>query len=139
MNEMKYKYYGANLSIKDKNGLSLNDYYDLLSEIWCPYTCAPRLRDNWSKNNKTLGQCSITAFLMQDLFGGDVYGIKLKDGNYHCFNVVDGNAFDLTSEQFNEKLNYENASIQSRDVHFQKEEKKDRYLYLKNELIKKLK
>ena len=33
--------------------------YDILSEIWCEYTCAPRLRNGWSEQNKTLGQCSI--------------------------------------------------------------------------------
>lgn len=25
--------------------------YDLLSEIWCADTCAPRMRDGWSKEN----------------------------------------------------------------------------------------
>ena len=55
--------------------------YDLLSEIWCADTCAPRMRDGWSKENMTLGQCSITAFLAQDIFGGEVYGIRRSGGN----------------------------------------------------------
>jgi len=58
--------------------------YDLLSEIWCADTCAPRMRMNWTKENQTLGQCSITAFLAQDIFGGKVYGILREGGNYHC-------------------------------------------------------
>ena len=37
------------------------DLYDALSEIWCSETCAPRMRDGWTKENKTLGQCSITS------------------------------------------------------------------------------
>ena len=32
--------------------------YDLLSEIWCADTCAPRMRDGWTKENMTLGQRS---------------------------------------------------------------------------------
>ena len=48
------------------------DLYDALSEIWCSETCAPRMRDGWTKENKTLGQCSITAFLAQDIFGGNI-------------------------------------------------------------------
>lgn len=113
--------------------------YDILSEIWSKETCAPRMRDEWTPENKTLGQCSITAFLIQDIFGGDVYGVKLEDGNFHCYNVIDGKIFDLTSEQFgDEKLNYENNPEQSRDEHFSKEEKHERYLYLKRELDKKL-
>ncbi len=111
--------------------------YDLLSELWCADTCAPRMRNEWSRENKTLGQCSITAFLVQDIFGGKVYGILRPDGNYHCYNVVDGHCFDLTSEQFGEEakeLVYENNPEQFREVHFAKEEKKQRYERLKKAL-----
>ncbi len=109
--------------------------YELLSEIWCEETCAPRLRDNWTKDNRTLGQCSITAFLAQDIFGGDVYGILRAGGNYHCYNVVGDCVFDLTSEQFGEEvLSYEDNPKQSREVHFAKEEKRLRYEYLKEAL-----
>jgi hypothetical protein len=47
----------------------------------------------------------------------------------------------LTSEQFNNSnqiINYENNPEQLRENHFKKEEKKQRYEYLKNELNKKL-
>lgn len=114
------------------------DLYDALSEIWCEYTCAPRMRQDWSIENKTLGQCSITAFLVQDIFGGKVYGIPLDDGGFHCYNSVDGRVFDLTSEQFGDvKLDYENNPEQFRETHFSKEEKRLRYEYLKKELKKK--
>ena len=111
------------------------DLYDALSKIWCADTCAPRLREKWTQENKTLGQCSITAFLAQDIFGGKVYGVLRPGGNYHCYNVVGDCVFDLTSEQFQgEKLDYENNPQQSREVHFAKEEKRQRYEYLKREL-----
>ena len=113
------------------------DLYDALSEIWCADTCAPRMRDKWTKENKTYGQCSITAFLTQDIFGGIVRGVKLEDGNFHCYNVVAGHVFDLTSEQFDEELEYlETDEIQLREVHFAKEEKRLRYEYLKETLMK---
>ncbi len=115
------------------------DLYDILSEIWCSETCAPRMRDEWTKENKTLGQCSITAFLAQDIFGGKVYGIEREGGNFHCYNVVGDCVFDLTSEQFgDEELSYEDNPEQQREVHFAKEEKHERYKYLKAELEKKL-
>ena len=108
------------------------DLYDALSHIWCADTCAPRMRDRWTNENMTLGQCSITAFLAQDIFGGKVYGIKRPGGNYHCYNVIGDLAFDLTSEQFgDEVLNYEDNPEQQREVHFAKEEKRQRYEYLK--------
>ena len=113
------------------------ELYDLLSKIWCAETCAPRMRENWTRENQTLGQCSITAFLAQDIFGGKVYGILRSGGNYHCYNVVGDCVFDLTSEQFgDEKLCYENNPEQSREVHFAKEEKRLMYEYLKSELLK---
>ena len=113
--------------------------YDLLSTIWCAETCSPKMRDGWSKHNITKGQCSITAFLAQDIFGGEVYGVSLKNGNIHCFNVVNGVLFDLTSEQF-EKIDYEyNLNfLQRREVHFAREEKRQRYEYLKSKLLEKL-
>ena len=110
--------------------------YDVLAGgIWQADTCAPRLRDGWSEDNRTLGQCSITAFLVQDIFGGRVYGILRPGGNYHCYNVVDGHVFDLTSEQFGgEALSYQANPEQFREVHFAKEEKRLRYELLKARL-----
>lgn len=115
------------------------ELYDMLSDIWCEYTCAPRLREKWSSENRTVGQCSITAFLAQDIFGGKVYGIPLPEGNYHCYNVVGDSVFDLTSEQFgDEVLHYENNQEQLREIHFAKEEKRQRYEYLKEKLKSRL-
>ena len=135
-----YQFYDCNSDmIKDSRGLTPRDYYGLLSDIWCAETCAPRMRGEWSPENKTRGQCSITAFLMQDIFGGKVYGVPLGDGNYHCFNVVGSCVFDLTSEQFGDaKLDYTNCPEQLREVHFAKEEKRRRYEYLKTRLFEKL-
>ena len=137
-----YKFYGNdNCDVKPINKefefvKNPKHMYDLLSNIWSIDTCAPRLRSDWSINNKTLGQCSITAFLVQDIFGGYVYGVKLNDGNFHCYNVVGNAKFDLTSEQFDYTLNYDNNPIQSREIHFSKKEKYQRYLLLKKELLK---
>ena len=132
-----YRFYGwENAVIKDANGLTPRDYYDLLSEIWCAQTCAPRMRQDWTPENKTLGQCSVTAFLLQDLYGGKVYGIPRPDGSFHCFNDVGGCVFDLTSEQFGDTvLDYTDCPEQDRSVHFAKEEKRQRYEYLRRMLL----
>jgi hypothetical protein len=93
------------------------------------------MRANWTKNNKTMGQCSITAFLAQDIFGGKVYGIERSGGNFHCYNVIGDCKFDLTSEQFGEEvLDYTDNPEQFREVHFAKEEKRLRYELLKRRL-----
>lgn len=114
--------------------------YDILSGIWCAETCAPRMRDRWSKENMTLGQCSITAFLAQEIYGGEVYGVPLEDGNFHCYNVVGDCVFDLTSEQFGDsELSYENNPVQKKENHFSKQEKYERFLYLRSKVLETVK
>ena len=114
------------------------ELYGELSGLWCIETCAPRLRPDWSPENRTLGQCSITAFLVQDLLGGRVRGIPLPDGSVHCFNEVDGFAFDLTSEQFgDEVLDYADRPEQFREEHFANEDKRARYELLKERFLAK--
>jgi len=141
MTQKQYQFYGWEQAIvpaitDEYPGIRTpQDLYDALSEIWCADTCAPRMRADWTAENKTLGQCSITAFLVQDIFGGKVYGILRPGGNYHCYNVVGECVFDLTSEQFGgEVLGYEDNPEQFREVHFAKEEKRLRYEKLKEEL-----
>lgn len=136
-----YKFWGADNSDtrpinNEYPGIeSPKDLYIALSKIWCANTCAPRMRENWTRENMTLGQCSITAFLVQDIFGGQVFGIERTGGNYHCYNVIGDRKFDLTSEQFGEEiLNYDNNPEQFRNVHFSKEEKFLRYNFLKEKL-----
>ena len=139
----KYPFHGSldamALPVDERFAKVLNPYclYDILSTLWSADTCAPRMRERWSKANKTLGQCSITAFLVQDIFGGEVYGVPLSDGAFHCFNKVGDKVFDLTSEQFLPGiLNYPLDYPQSREVHFSKEEKRLRYEALKAALLK---
>ncbi|MBP5261142.1 MAG: hypothetical protein J6Z43_03330 [Clostridiales bacterium] len=142
---MGYKFYGWQVAtvpaVSDEySGITTpQELYDALSAIWCEYTCAPRLRPLWTPENKTLGQCSITAFLVQDIFGGQVYGIERDNGNFHCYNVVRGAVFDLTSEQFGDEiLDYEDNPEQFREIHFKKEEKRLRYEYLRKALKKQM-
>ena len=135
-----YRFYGwETAGIVDARGLTPRDYYDILSGLWSADTCAPRMRKDWSADNPTLGQCSITAFLVQDLYGGRVLGVPLGDGNYHCFNDVDGCVFDLTSEQFGDRaLDYAHCPELRREVHFAKAEKQARYALLRERLLKAL-
>ena len=136
---MSYGYYGWQEDVPAKNALypGITDQralYEALKKLWCIETCAPRLRPAWSPDNPSLGQCSISAFLAQDIFGGEVYGLALPGGGVHCFNAVDGKIFDLASEQFGgEKLTLDLSLPQSREAHFADGDKLCRY-----ELLKKL-
>jgi Acetyltransferase (GNAT) family. len=129
-----YGWQGADVKARnaDYPGIETpRDLYSALWYVWSRSTCTPRMRENWSEENRTLGQCAITAFLTQDIFGGRIWGVPLGDGNYHCFNAVGDCVFDLTSAQFGRKLNYALRNEQLRHDHFQREEKRIRYEALK--------
>ena len=113
------------------------DLYRELWHLWTRETCTERMREDWSEENRTLGQCSITAFLAQDIFGGRVWGIPQKDGGWHCYNIVGDCVFDLTSEQFGDQiLDYTLRHEQLRHDHFLKPGKRERYEALKAALKK---
>lgn len=135
-NRKEYRFFGwETADVTDADGRTPLDYYDLLSRVWCRETCASRMQKDWTAENKTLGQCTITAFLMQDIFGGRVYGVPLPDGNYHSFNVVGDCVFDLTSEQFGDDLpTFAGLTEQTRETHFKNPEKRARYQLLKEKL-----
>ena len=109
---------------------------------WTQTACTPcklifsgALRRKGVSCEKDLGCFDGTAFLAQDIFGGEVLGILLTDGNRHCFNRVGNCMFDLTSEQFEEgELDYDVYDPQTREEHFAKEEKRLRYELLREKL-----
>ena len=119
---------------------SPEDLQDALTQVWCAETCAPRLRDKWSSSNRSVGQCSVTAFIVQDIFGGEVRGLTTPNGSTHCYNVIEGVVYDLTRAQFGAEADFlvydDNDPIQDRnsETHFGKEEKRQRYLLLKKKL-----
>ncbi|MCF0107391.1 MAG: hypothetical protein HUJ59_00030 [Bacilli bacterium] len=142
---MDYKFYRNNeIRVKpiNKDYAWIKDQYhlyDLLDKNgWTIETCAPRLRENWNQKNKTCGQCSITSFLIQDIFGGEVYGVQSTSG-VHCFNKIGDVIFDITSEQFKGDRvikEYPLDKLQSREEHFSNEEKFNRYKLLKEHINK---
>ena len=122
-------FYGA-----DAVPAEICELYRDLMHVWCLETCGPRYKPQWSPENRTAGQCTITSFLVQDLFGGKVFGVPLPEGGFHCFNVIGDLTFDITSEQFgNAELEYTENYEQLREEQLGDPGKRERY-----ELLKKL-
>ncbi len=145
---MEYGYYGAeHQDVSAINeaypGISTpGELYRALTGVWCLETCSPSLRHMWSPENMTVGQCSITALLAQDIFGGAIYGMDLPGGAVHCYNVAQGRAFDLASEQFGEeaaKLCYEGNRLIDRKDQLSDKGKLERFELLKKRLRESLK
>ncbi|HSH55493.1 MAG TPA: hypothetical protein VK983_01545 [Candidatus Limnocylindrales bacterium] len=72
-----------------------------IQKSWCKETSA---NSGWSEENPSLGQCAVTACVVQDYLGGDILNsvVTLPDGktDSHYFNTIDGQIEDLTRQQF---------------------------------------
>ena len=59
---------------------------------------------NWSPENPAMGQCAVTALIVNDYFNGKIVWANalLPDGKNisHYFNNIDGIEIDLTRKQF---------------------------------------
>lgn len=79
---------------------SIGEFYLALLRAWSIETCSARFRPLWSAENPSAGQCSITAVIVRELFGGEIFGLPLEGGGMHSFNKIGGVIVDLACEQF---------------------------------------
>ena len=93
------------MTIKELEKALLNSYDKEL--------CYEKVRENWTEENKTLGMCAITSLIVNDYFKGDIAKIKV-DGISHYFNIINDSIVDLTSSQFNKKIDYKDYKIINR-------------------------
>lgn len=64
----------------------------------------------WTERNPGLGQCSVSALVVQDWFGGKILKTKVGDA-WHFYNEINHQAYDLTASQFgDERVVYEDES-----------------------------
>ena len=106
----------------------------LLYESWEEKTCSPGLRKDWNKDNPSLGQCAITALIVNDLYGGKIMRCMASSGS-HYYNLVDSELVDLTVEQFLGEIPlYENGEERTREYLLSNEDTKIRYLLLNENL-----
>lgn len=77
--------------------MNLETLKTLLQKSWSAETA----QGNWDTNNPAIGQCAITALIVQDYFGGELLRCKTKHGKSHYWNrLPDGIEQDLTESQF---------------------------------------
>ncbi|WP_149539218.1 YunG family protein [Siccirubricoccus phaeus] len=65
-----------------------------LHRAWSPATSS-----KWRPDAPALGQCSVTALLLQDRFGGEILQTPTRWGP-HFYNRIEGARVDLTAAQF---------------------------------------
>lgn len=68
--------------------------------VWCRETAAPSVQEAWSEQNPALGQCAVTALLLQDLIGGTLMRTVVEGHGSHYYVRVHHGPYDLTKDQF---------------------------------------
>ena len=108
-----------------------------LRKAWCAETAHPSYRDKWSPENPSSGQCAVTALVVQDLFGGNIYSCKVGKFS-HFINIIDDKIYDLTAEQFgsaNQICYMKNSfKLRSRESLLRNKDVASRYALLKSRL-----
>lgn len=139
--DRRYRFYGWENAEKIRPVVAcgcadLGEFYLACLAAWSEETCTARMRGDWSKENPTAGQCSITAFLVQEFFGGEIMGLPLEDGGMHCFNRIDGVIVDLACEQFGKDsvLNFEDGMTLTPEAALGSADKRERAALLRKNL-----
>ena len=113
--------------------MDIKEVKEILLKSWSKETCSPGLRENWSPENPSLGQCAITAMLVYYLCGGKIMRCMASTGS-HYYNMIDDKIVDLTVEQFmGEVPKYEEGQERTIDYLLSNEDTKIRFLMLSKE------
>jgi hypothetical protein len=59
----------------------------------------------WTSENPAAGQCTVTALLVHELFGGELLKTRLPEGD-HFYNRIGGRRYDFTESQFDQPIAY---------------------------------
>lgn len=110
-----------------------------LQKSWSAETSSS---DKWDTINPSLGQCTVTACVLQDYLGGDMVNsiATLPDGKKvsHYLNLIDGEYIDLTAKQFPKGTTFSKPNPKTKDLPTTREyclsfkNTNDRYIILKN-------
>lgn len=105
-----------------------------LDAAWSRETTHPDFADKWSEENRSAGQCAVTALVVNDYFGGKLAKIYVGDDS-HYFNIIDGEIIDLTAQQFGDiKIDYETYELRTRETMLANENTRQRYNELRGKV-----
>lgn len=124
--------------------LSQSEFYKLekaFRKSWSLETANPDFQNQWSETNPAYGQCTPTALVVNDLYGGK---LNYDKENYHIWNELpDGTQQDFSREQFKENVKlsiykYKTMEDVLESEHGMQSRMKERYQLLKETVIKNL-
>lgn len=73
----------------------LDKFFGVLLKSW-----VKRDEDYNFEEDPAHNQCTVTAIVVQDHFGGEILALLMPGGGTHYLNLIDKKVFDFTSDQF---------------------------------------
>ncbi len=81
--------------------MTIKDLENALIATWSIETAYSGDRKNWTPERNSIGQCTVTAMIVYDFFGGKIVrGYSEKYKLFHYWNEIDCRKLDLTFNQF---------------------------------------
>jgi len=108
--------------------VDIEDLLVILKSAWSIHSSS-----KWSKTNPAKGQCGVTALVVNDIYGGEIYKTPTLEG-WHFYNKINNNFYDLTASQFSTKIHYMNI-LSNREEAFA-DTNENQYRYLKEKVLK---
>ncbi len=128
--------------MQNKLSLSIEKFKHILFSCYDSSTAYEATQKIWSKENRSLGQCVVTALLVQEYFGGYIKKGYIPERNmYHNWNEIDGKKIDLTIEQIGSvpDVKYTKIMTKSRNSLLKNKSTSTRYFLLKKRVEKRIK
>ncbi len=112
--------------------MTLDALTQALYESWGKDTAYKNDRGKWTEINRAAGQCTVTAMIINDYFGGKIYrGYSKKNNLYHYWNIIDGKKVDLTASQFDNDIHFDKVVLKKKDQLIKIDNVRKRYYILK--------
>lgn len=76
-----------------------------IQQAWCRETSSDP--EKWTPENPALGQCAVTALVIQDLLGGILVRAKVNGVSHYWNSLPNGDKIDMTLRQFGDKITFD--------------------------------
>lgn len=77
---------------------------EMFDQCWGPDTS--NTPQQWQPTLPSNGQCAVTALIIQERFGGEIFRLPNVEGQSHFYNMISGRVADLTADQFSCDFSY---------------------------------
>jgi hypothetical protein len=110
--------------------VDINDLHQVLVLAWDRESSATPGR--WMPERPSIGQCAVTALIVQDLFGGKLLRSVINhQSHYYNVDIEPGYTTDLTLDQFDTPIWATEPELRERDYVLSFPPTVDRYQHLK--------